>query len=495
LTSKPFNTYYIISSRINLQIFLSMKRKKEVFRRRFLGITSAAAAGILIFPTNAISGTGNKPVPLKRPNVILINCDDLGYAEIGCYGSAWKTANIDELARKGVRFTNFYAGNAYSSPSRAALMTGCYATRVGIPEVLFNVDTIGINFDEKTLAEVFKEAGYTTACVGKWHLGHLPPFLPTNNGFDEFYGIPYSHDMTPRNAQQARWHFPELPLIRGTQKIDEIKDPGILTRILTEYSVDFINRNKDNPFFLYLPHPMPHDPLAVSKKFADSTHLGRLADVITEIDWSVGEIMAELRKYNLIEKTIVIFTSDNGGTRDINGKGPFRGGKGTTFEGGSRAPFIISWPGVLPQGNEIGTHMDMLPTFCHFLGVPLPKKKIDGYDIWNLFECRREIKTPYEALFFFMGDNLESVRMGKWKYHISHSFKFSGRINGKIPTDQDLRIDESLFDLEKNIKEDINVIKEYPEVANRLRKYFNSWEKNFEKERRAPGRVNLPDTR
>lgn len=475
-----------------------MKRKNKVSGSRFPGITTAAAAGLFFYPLNIISGVGHKPEPVRQPNVILINCDDLGYAGIGCYGSAWKTSNIDELARKGVRFTDFYAGCNYSAPSRTALMTGCYASRVGIAEMI----GIGINTDEKTLAEVFKEAGYTSACVGKWGLGDLPQYLPTNNGFDEFYGIPYSHDMGPWNWNKAN-NYPLLPLIRGIQKIDEIeyKDLDILTRILTEYSVDFINRNKGNPFFLYLAHPMPHSPIAVSAKFADSTGMGKYADAITEIDWSVGEIMADLRKHNLAEKTIIIFTSDNGGYDDNNGKGPFRAGKGTTFEGGSRVPFIISWPGVLPQGtvnNEIGTQMDMVPTFCHLLGVPLPEKKIDGYDIWDLFECKQKAITPYKALFFFMGNNLESMRMGRWKYHRAHDFlpssqSFIYQRNRKNPTEIVPGIDESLFDLEKNIKEDINVIKEYPKVANRLRKYFNTWEKNFEKEKREPRRVNNPD--
>ena len=434
----------------------------------------------------------NASLDERKPNVILINCDDLGYGEVGCFGAPFETPNIDSLAVHGVRLTSFYAGNAYCSPSRASLMTGCYAPRVGIPGVLFNVDDYGINPEEKTLAEVFKGAGYTTACVGKWHLGHLEKFLPPQHGFDEFYGIPYSHDMWPKHSRQYKWNFPELPLIKGTEKIDEIHDPAILTRILTEYSVDFIERSKDNPFFLYLPHPMPHGPHAVTEKFKDISGYGLFADVIVEIDWSVGEIMKKLTELALVENTIVIFTSDNGGPRDNKGDGPFRGGKGTAFEGGQRVPMIISWPGVIPENklnHEAGTHMDFVPTFCNFLEVPLPEKEIDGKDIWDLFICKPQARSPYDEIFFFMGKELQSMRAGKWKYHTPHEFLYTGKMEGAKPGQRYFPLEEALYNLETDIREQHNIINEYPEVADSLRTIFRKWLVNFEKEKREPGKM------
>jgi arylsulfatase A len=434
----------------------------------------------------------NQDVVHQRPNVILINCDDLGYNEISCYGSPWPTVNIDRLAAQGTRFTLCYAGNAFCTPSRASLLTGCYAPRVGLPDVLMHRDSIGIHPDELTLGQVFQQAGYTTACVGKWHLGHLETFLPTNRGFDEFFGIPYSHDMWPKHGRQHELNFPELPLIQGVGKAGEIHDPAVLTGILTRYAVDFIRRNKTQPFFLYLPHPMPHGPLAVSEAFQDISSHGILADVITEIDWSVGQIMESLEEQGLAGNTLVIFTSDNGGPRSSSRHGPFRGGKGTTFEGGQMVPFIISWPGVIPENkvnNEIITHMDLLPTFAGLLGVTPPIKKIDGLNIHPILFGENDAPSPHERLFFFIESELQSMRSGKWKYHTPHQYLHTGWLGEPVPGKRFYDLEESLFDLETDPGERNNVIDLYPELTDSLRQIFNNWSNDFEKEKRKPGSI------
>ncbi|MDD4920861.1 MAG: sulfatase [Bacteroidales bacterium] len=427
--------------------------------------------------------------PTKAPNVLLINCDDLGWGEVSCYGSSWSTPNIDRLAANGVRFTSCYSGNAFSSPSRASLLTGSYAFRTGIREVLFPNHDIGLNPDEFTIAEMFHHKGYTTACVGKWHLGNKPEFMPLNHGFDYFYGIPYSHDMMPRPGNPKTSQYPPLPLIKGNDQIDTITDVGILTNMLTKYSVDFIRKNKDKSFFLYLPHPMPHTPLAVTKAFNGLSGYGLLGDVITELDWSVGELIKTLEECGILDHTVVIFTSDNGSPRDNHSPGPFRGGKGSSFEGGQRVPFIISWPGVIPKGmvnDEVVSHMDLLPTFSALLKSPLSENKIDGFDIWPLMICREGAKTPHESLFFFIEEELESARFGNYKYHIPHVYNCS--YDPKYKKGVATVIEESLFDLNSDPKESENLIgKVNVETIDSFRRAFLLWRKAFYPERRPVG--------
>jgi len=426
--------------------------------------------------------------PEKMPNIILINCDDLGWAEVSCYGSKWKTPNIDRIAENGVLFTSFYSGNAFCTPSRAALLTGSYASRTGFREVLFNTHEVGLNPDEFTIAEMFKNAGYVTACVGKWHLGNRLKFLPLNHGFDEFYGIPYSHDMIPSHPHQEKWNFPELPLIKGNEKVGEIKDLGILTNIFTNYAVDFIKRNSASPFFLYLPYSMPHTPLAVTRPFKGISGHGLIGDVITEIDWGVGEIFKILETYDILKNTILIFTSDNGSPRDNHTPGPFRGGKGTTFEGGSRVPFLISWPGVIPEGKvnkEIASQMDLLPTFANLLNENLSGNEIDGVGIWDLFMCKNT-ESKHEQIYFFIEEQVQSLRIGSWKYHIPH-LHIDRSDNIFPPKGEQKVIGESLFDLKNDIREQKNLISENPERTDSIRRIFQKWQKEFYIERRPIG--------
>lgn len=337
----------------------------------------------------------------SSPNIILIYADDMGYGDLNCFGATqYETPNFDRLASEGMRFTNFYVSCAVCSASRAALLTGCYANRVGISGALNPLAKVGLNPDEETIAEVLKKKNYKTAAIGKWHLGHQREFLPLQQGFDEFLGLPYSNDMWPvyydgtRNippAYKRKLKYPELPLIKDNDKIRELKtmkDQDELTTIYTEAAVDFITRNKNNPFFLYLAHSMPHVPLAVSDKFKGKSKQGLYGDVMMEIDWSLGEIEKTLDKYDLTNNTLIIFISDNGPWLSFGNHagsaGGLREGKGTSFEGGQRVPALMKWPAVIPKGTvciNIAATMDILPTFAAITGAPLPVKKIDGVDI------------------------------------------------------------------------------------------------------------------
>ncbi len=454
-------------------------------------IIKAGLRGFIVTLPLQVGASANLVNP-STPNVILINCDDLGWGEVSCYGSPWKTPNIDALSESGVRFTSFYSGNAFSTPSRASLLTGAYAYRTGFREVLFNTHDVGLNPDEYTMAEMFRDKGYATACVGKWHLGNKPKFLPLNHGFDVFYGIPYSHDMLPTHPHQSKWNFPELPLIEGSEIIDEIKDISILTNIFTQYSVNLIKKqSKRQPLFLYLAHPMPHTPLAVTKPFEGVTGHGLIGDVIAELDWSVGEIIKALKSRGMLENTIVIFTSDNGSPRDNHDPGPFRGGKGTTFEGGQRVPFIISWPGVIPANrvnNEMASQMDLLPTFAAITGGKLSENKIDGLNILDLLLDKEGVRSPHKALFFFLEEEQQAARFGNYKYHVPHTHITRYR-NEKPPKGRPNVIGESLFDLSKDPKESVNILLNNEQLTDSIRYEFLNWKKQFFTERRKIGEL------
>ena len=329
--------------------------------------------------------------------MVLIFTDDQGYGDTGAYGAFdFETPNLDKLAHEGVRFTHFYSAQAVCSASRAGLLTGCYPNRIGVSGAYFPQSKVGINPMEVTIAELLKQKDYATAIYGKWHLGHLEPFLPLQHGFDEYYGIPYSNDMWPvtyegKPTEPGHWkhdRYPPLPLIEGNEQVatvDDLGDQDNLTTRYTEKAVDFIRRNKDKPFFLYLPHSMPHVPLGVSEKFRGKSRQGMYGDVIMEIDWSVGQIVKTLEEFNLTDNTIVIFTSDNGPWLNYGNHagstGGLREGKGTSFEGGQRVPAIIKWPGVAPEGEVIdrmASTIDILPTLAEITGTKLPDHKIDG---------------------------------------------------------------------------------------------------------------------
>jgi arylsulfatase len=345
----------------------------------------------------------------ERPlNVVLIFCDDLGYGDLGCYGGHIPTPQIDTLAKDGVRFTNFYSANPVCSPSRAALLTGRYPTRVGVPRVLFPNSVDGLDLDEQTLADILRQKGYKTACVGKWHLGHKPEYLPTSRGFDSYFGIPYSNDMTPS------------VVLRNTDVVEQTATQDTLTERYTEEAVRFIERSKDAPFFLYMPHTFPHIPLYASKRLRGKSPLGIYGDVVSEIDWSVGEVLAALRKHGLERNTLVMFSSDNGPWYQ-GSPGKLRGRKGSTLEGGVRVPFLARLPGRIPKGrvvDGIGSTMDVVPTLTALAGAQRPSKPLDGIDIWPMM-VGKAAEIEREALLYFDNLHLQCARWKNWKLHVA----------------------------------------------------------------------------
>lgn len=411
----------------------------------------------------------------------------MGYADIGSFNPnpramGYETPHLDRMAREGMRLTNFYAAQAVCSASRAALLTGCYSNRVGILGALFPNSTHGINADEETIAEVLKKRGYATGIFGKWHLGHHEPFLPTRHGFDEYLGIPYSNDMWPPNSRN--FNFPPLPLIENEKMIKEVTadvQPQ-LTTLLTERAVQFIERNRERPFFLYLPHPMPHVPLYASEKFKGKTKRGIYGDVIAELDWSVGQILSALKRSGLDEKTLVIFTSDNGPWAEYGDHGGsvgrLRGSKQTSFEGGMRVPFIARWPKRIPAGSVSHKPLmtiDLLPTLAGLAGAELPRNRhIDGRDIWPVLSGRQKSGDVHEALYFYWGNELHAVRSGKWKLHVPHPSKEVPEPGngGERGSSRPIKVELSLYDLEKDEGEKVNLAAKHPEVVERLMKFI-----------------------
>lgn len=427
------------------------------------------------------------PAEDRPPNFVIILTDDQGYADVGVYGAeGYETPNLDRLATEGMRFTSFYVANSACTPSRAALMTGSYPDRVGLPNVLGPRATIGLNPEELTIAEVLQGRGYATAAVGKWHLGDHPVFLPTNHGFDSYFGIPYSNDMSPDPKNNPRPHargHPGLPLLRDTTVIEREPDQTALTRRYTEEATAFIEANADRPFFLYLAHSFPHVPLYASERFASSTERGLYGDVIREIDWSVGEILATLGRLGLDEHTLVFFTSDNGPWlifgNQSGSAGPLREGKGTSFEGGQRVPGMARWPGEIPAGeisDHLVTAMDLLPTFAELAGDSLLQERvIDGHDIWPILSGTSQARSPYERFFYYRSGQLQAVRSGRWKLHVPHGYRTLA--GGEVGNDGtpgaygQARIDLALFDLRADVGETTDVAGQHPEVVERLMRF------------------------
>ncbi len=408
----------------------------------------------------------------RRPNFVVIYCDDLGYGDLGCYGAEKiRTPRLDAMAAEGARFTDFYSAAAVCSPSRAALLTGRLPVRAGMNRVLFPQSPDGLDPSDTTIAELLKPLGYTSGCVGKWHLGHLPQYLPTNRGFDYYFGLPYSNDMTVEKRGD-----PPLPLMRNTEIAVQPAEQDTLTRVYTEEAVAFIERSKDRPFFLYLAHSMPHVPIHCSDAFKGKSAGGRYGDVIEEIDWSVGEVLDALKRNGLDGQTLVVFSSDNGPWlvkgADGGSAGPLRHGKGTTFEGGVREPGIFRWPGRIGAGRVVrdpAITMDLLPTFVALAGGALPEGRLfDGRDISGLLEGRG--RRDGDEFFFYLGEELQAVRSGKWK--LKRPFK--GRVYGK-PEEHGFL----LFNLEKDPGEKANLAGEFPERVRRLEERMKEFERNL----------------
>jgi len=427
------------------------------------------------------------------PNIVVIFIDDMGYADIGSFGAEdYDTPHLDRMAREGMRFTDFQVSSPVCSASRAALLTGCYHRRIGISGALGPRSKNGIHEDELTLAELCKQKGYATACFGKWHLGHHPKFLPLQHGFDEYFGLPYSNDMWPMHpnyadlpdmAAKRKRGYPDLPLIEGNRVIDDEvtgEEQAQLTTQYTERAVDFIGRHADEPFFLYVPHTMVHVPLFVSDKFAGKSGRGLFADVVMELDWSVGQILGALKEHEIDEKTLVVFTSDNGpwlsyGDR-AGSAAPLREGKGTTWEGGNRVPTIMRWPGQIPAGStcdELASTIDLLPTVAALIGATLPEHDIDGRDIGPLMMAREGARSPHDVfLYYYSGGQLQAVRDRRWKLHFPHPYRtMAGRpggSGGKPEPYETHRTGTELYDLKADVSESKDLADQHPEVVARL---------------------------
>jgi arylsulfatase A-like enzyme len=413
----------------------------------------------------------------SKPNIIIILTDDQGYSDLSCYGSPRiKTPRIDQMAAQGIRFTDFYAAASVCTPSRAALLTGCYPPRVGMGEfpmlpngkpwqtrVLFRNAPFGLNPDEATIASVLKADGYATAAVGKWHLGDQIPFMPLAHGFESYFGLLYTPDMPP------------LDYVRGNEIVEHNIDLSMVAQRYTEESLKFIDEHKNGPFFLYFAHTYPHVPLAASKDFRGTSPRGLYGDAVQEIDSCTGRVLDELKKLNIDDKTLVIFTSDNGPWlakgEDGGSAFPLRGGKGGLYEGGFREPCIMRMPGVIPPGvvcHEMATQMDLLPTFMHFAGIttPLPHP-IDGKDITDLMLAEPGAKTPHESFFYYIGNRLCAVRSGQWKLKVPTTFsdEFAGYLKLENPQTE---IPRELFDLANDPGEQKSVLAQHPDVVKRL---------------------------
>ena len=400
------------------------------------------------------------------PNFVVLFVDDLGYGDVGPFGnSVHRTPNVDRLAAEGMKLTSFYAAPC-CTPSRAQLMTGCYARRVGLNDgpqawVLLPKDPIGLNAEEVTLPELLKSRGYATACIGKWHLGDQPPFMPTRHGFDYYFGLPYSNDMWPpfnesddpkMVAMREKFNHAPLPLVRNEKVLQAVEDQSVLTEQYTREAIDFLRRSADRPFFLYLAHTAVHVPLYPGKRFLGKSENGRYGDWVEEVDGSTGEILAALDELGLERQTLVVFTSDNGASLRWGGSNsPLRGGKGSTYEGGMREPCIVRWPGRIQPGSvcdEMTTEMDLLPTLAKLAGAAPPGDRIiDGRDVWPLLCSQPGAQSPHEAFYYFSRKRLEAVRSGAWKLWL-----------GK----------RRLYHLGRDVGETTNVAAEHPDVVERL---------------------------
>ena len=463
-----------------------------MFRPASLALLLVCLAGSAAFA----SEIQNPEDQTRPPNIVVIFIDDLGYADIGAFGATdYPTPNLDRMATEGRRFTDFVASTAVCSASRASLLTGCYNQRIGISGAYGPNAKVGINPDEMTLAELCKQKDYATACFGKWHLGHRKEFLPLQHGFDEYYGLPYSNDMWPLHpsyanlppaAEKRKKGYPDLPLIEGNEIVNKKvtgEDQAQLTTDYTNKAVDFINRNADNPFLLYVPHSMVHVPLFVSDKFKGKSGAGLFGDVMMEVDWSVGQILDTIQKNNLQDNTLVIFTSDNGPWLSYGNHAgsafPLREGKGTMHEGGYRVPTLMWWPGKIPMNtscDEFCSTIDIFPTVAKLIGGELPDHKIDGKDIRDLMFDVTGAKSPHEAFYcYYAGGQLQAVRNRRFKLQFPHRYRSMngnpGGTDGMPKPYQQLEIGLELFDLKNDVGETTNVYDQFPDVVAELQKH------------------------
>jgi len=478
---------------------------------------------LLLLPLAALQAA-EAPKPSRKPNLVVILIDDMGYGDIAPFGSKLnRTPNLDWMAKEGMKLTSFYAAPLCSA-SRAQMMTGCYAKRVGIPDVVFPVRGVGLSAEEKTVAGLLKLQGYTTMCIGKWHLGDQPEFLPTRHGFDHFIGLPYSNNMDGTGENPGTKNFmPPLPLMHDEKVIEAPPDQTKLTRLFTDEAVKFITVNKDRPFFLYFPHIAVHGPLRPGIEFSGKSKNGDYGDWVEEVDWSVGRVIDTLKQLKLAENTIVLFTSDNGGTGKGYSNAPLRGKKGSTWEGGQREPTIAWGPGRIAAGSvsdAVTSGLDVLPTFVRLAGGKVPTdRKIDGVDIWPVLSGQSK-SSSREALYYFLWGSLEAVRSGPWKLAVADQKGAGG--NGVSPGADSEKGSAAkkkkgakdkasvtastaaprLYNLDADIGETNDVATQNPDVVKRLQKLIDlmaadlGTEKTNNKNRapgvRAAGQVNDP---
>ncbi|MGA2724123.1 MAG: sulfatase [Bryobacteraceae bacterium] len=430
-------------------------------RRTFLKFGAALGPAAL-----AAQRSGpNRPYASRQgqPNIILIYADDLGYGDLGCYGSDLATPNLDRMAAQGVRFQQCGSANPVCSPARAALLTGRYPTRVGVPDVLQPDSTTGLSLSETTMADMLKAEGYATMCIGKWHLGSVPQYMPTQRGFDAFYGLPYSNDMSP------------LPLIQNTTVIEQPAILSTLTQRYTGQAVSFITSSKDRPFFLYMPHTFPHIPLAASPAFQGTSGFGLFGDVVEEIDWSVGQVLGAVQNNGLDDNTLVMFSSDHG-PWFLGSAGRLHGRKGETWEGGVRVPFIARFPGRIPAGRVatgFASTMDILPTVARLCGATLPSNPLDGIDIWPLMAGERDT-IDRDAFLYFDSVNLQCARLGPWKLHVTRyntppwiPIPANWRQNMLLATSE-------LYNLEADPEESYDAASDHPDIVASIRARMNA---------------------
>ncbi|MHC4993869.1 MAG: sulfatase family protein [Planctomycetota bacterium] len=430
------------------------------------------------------------------PNVVIIFTDDQGYNDLSCYGSKTiNTPHLDKLAAQGARFTDFHVAASVCSPSRAALLTGSYPIRTGVTGVLFPRHDIGLNPADYTIADILKTQGYATACVGKWHLGRLPKFLPTRHGFDSYFGIPYSNDMDraeevpdansiaglDRAWRGGHIEYWNVPLIRDEEEIERPVEQRTLTERYTQEAVKFIAANADRPFFLYMPHTMPHIPLFVSDNFYTEDVNKAYKATIEEIDASVGRVMAALEAQGVADNTLVVFTADNGpwlGKKHHGGSAdPLRDGKFSVYEGGFRVPCIMRWPGRIPAGvvnDHMASTIDLLPTIANITGAKLPQgHTIDGHDITELITGQPGATSPHEYFYFYSGRNLRAIRHGDWKVVLE--------VKGRNPKPV------QLFNLKDDRVEQKNLASQRPDLVERIVKQGARFDKELKANARPAG--------
>jgi arylsulfatase A-like enzyme len=443
-------------------------------RRDFLRTVGATAASV------AMAGASSVAPPQEKPNFIVILCDDLGYGDVGCFGARKiRTPNIDRMATEGTKFTDFYAAAPLCTPSRAALMTGCYPRRVGLEKWVLRPDaTTGLNPDEITIAEILQSRGYATACIGKWHLGFLPPFRPTRQGFDSYYGLLHNLD------EYETKYFDKVggvPILRNDDVVRRPADPAALTELYTDEALAFIAKNKARRFFLFLSHTMPHLPLGISDRFKGKSAGGLYGDVIECLDWSTGQVLDGLRRLGLDSNTIVVFTSDNGPVLKAGGSAlPLRGSKNTVFEGGLRVPCVVRGPGRIAPGTvcrEVATMMDLYPTFAKLAGATLPSGRVlDGRDISALMAGAAGARSPHQAFFFHDGmGQLKAVRSGQWKLHLGPS--------------------PALYDLGADVGETRNAAADLPEVVKRLSALAEAFDAELTRNARPVGKGDAAESK